>query len=60
MPKALVVLEVSSVLVAASESTARQQVTWLLRELQAESNFLLKEKQLDRHVALHGFIQLVS
>ena len=53
MPKALVVLKVSRFLVAANE-------VWPLRELQAESNFLGEEKQLDRHIALHGFIQLVS
>lgn len=47
MPKALVVLGVSSFLVAANESAGRQQETWLLRELQVESNFLHKEKQLN-------------
>ena len=53
-------LEASSFLVAARESTARQQETWLLGELQVESSFLRKEKQLDRHVALRGFVQLVK
>lgn len=46
MPKALVVLGLSSFLVVTSESTARQQELWLLRELQAESNFLCKEKAM--------------
>lgn len=54
------VLEMSSFLVAATESAARQQETWPLRELQVESNSLHKEERLDWHVALYGFVQLVS
>lgn len=59
MSKARIVLKVGCLLVAAAKSTARQQETWLLR-LQAESNFVRKEKQLVQHVAPHGLIERVS